>query len=116
MSDEDDHGSDASIEPVTEAELEAELAAPSGSSRARRAPRSTRTPRTPSATVTFFSLATPGESNRRGSWNGTGPRTARQRVCEETRDALVDVEARVRHAKKQTREAREKSASGSEEV
>jgi hypothetical protein len=34
---------------------------------------------------------------------------------EETRDALVDVEARVRRAVKQTREARE-SASGSEEV
>ena len=79
MSDEDDHGSDASIEPVTEAELEAELAALERETRAR-AQRSTRTPRTPSATVTFFSLATPGESNRRGSWNGTGPRTARQRV------------------------------------
>ena len=77
MSDEDDHGSDASIEPVTEAEPR-RIAAPSG--RRARGAAPTRTPRTPSATVTFFSLATPGESNRRGSWNGTGPRTARQRV------------------------------------
>jgi len=111
MSDEDEHGSDASIEPVTEAELEAELAALERETHAARA--ALDADAVGDGDV-FFSRDAGGIEPARLLERDRAANRAAARL-EETRDALVDVEARVRHAKKQTREARE-SASGSEEV
>ena len=116
MSDEDDHGSDASIEPVTEAELEAELAALERETRAARAALDADAADAVGDGDVFLSRDAGGIEPARLLERDRAANRAAARL-EETRDALVDVEARVRHAKKQTLEAREKkSASGSEEV
>ena len=116
MSDEDDHGSDASIEPVTEAELEAELAALERETRAARAALDADAADAVGDGDVFLSRDAGGIEPARLLERDRAANRAAARL-EETRDALVDVEARVRHAKKQTREAREKiSAPGSEEV
>ena len=114
MSDEDDHGSDASIEPVTEAELEAELAALERETRAARAALDADAADAVGDGEVFFSRDAGGIEPARLLERDRAANRAAARL-EETRDALVDVEARVRRAVKQTREARE-SASGSEEV
>ena len=114
MSDEDDHGSDASIEPVTEAELEAELAALERETRAARAALDADAADAVGDGDVFLSRDAGGIEPARPLERDRAANRAAARL-EETRDALVDVEARVRHAKKQTREARE-SAPGSEEV
>ena len=114
MSDEDDHGSDASIEPVTEAELEAELAALERETRAARAALDADAADAVGDGDVFLSRDAGGIEPARLLERDRAANRAAARL-EETRDALVDVEARVRRAKKQTREARE-SASGSEEV
>ena len=114
MSDEDDHGSDASIEPVTEAELEAELAALERETRAARAALDADAADAVGDGDVFFSRDAGGIEPARLLERDRAANRAAARL-EETRDALVDVEARVRRAVKQTREARE-SASGSEEV
>jgi hypothetical protein len=114
MSDEDDHGSDASIEPVTEAELEAELAALERETRAARAALDADAADAVGDGDVFLSRDAGGIEPARLLERDRAANRAAARL-EETRDALVDVEARVRHAKKQTLEARE-SAPGSEEV
>ena len=108
MSDEDEHGSDASIEPVTEAELEAELAALERETHAARA--ALDADAVGDGDV-FFSRDAGGIEPARLLERDRAANRAAARL-EETRDALVDVEARVRHAKKQARE----SALGSGEV
>jgi hypothetical protein len=114
MSDEDEHGSDASIEPVTEAELDAELAALERETRAARAALDADAADAVGDSDVFFSRDAGGIEPARLLERDRAANRAAARL-EETRDALVDVEARVRRAVKQTREARE-SASGSEEV
>jgi hypothetical protein len=115
MSDEDEQSrSDASIEPVTEAELDAELAALERETRAARAALDADAADTVGDGDVFFSRDAGGIEPARLLERDRAANRAAARL-EETRDALVDVEARVRRAVKQTREARE-SASGSEEV
>ena len=115
MSDEDEQSrSDASIEPVTEAELDAELAALERETRAARAALDADAADAVGDGDVFLSRDAGGIEPARLLERDRAANRAAARL-EETRDALVDVEARVRRAKKQTREARE-SASGSEEV
>ena len=115
MSDEDEQSrSDASIEPVTEAELDAELAALERETRAARAALDADAADAVGDGDVFFSRDAGGIEPARLLERDRAANRAAARL-EETRDALVDVEARVRRAVKQTREARE-SASGSEEV
>ena len=111
MSDEDEHGSDASIEPVTEAELEAELAALEREMRAARTALDEDAADAVGDGDVFFSRDAGGIEPARLLERDRAANRAAARL-EETRDALVDVEARVRHAKKQARE----SALGSGEV